>query len=274
MEAHGTALVTGAGRGLGRALAIELAARGFDVVAGLRSPQAASGLAERAGQLLGSITIVHLDVTDSETITIPAGLRVLVNNAGVDTQYLPVENADDDDWRAVFETNFFGALQVTKRAIPVLRASGGGVLCNITSAALLFPMPLYAAYRASKAALSALGESLAGELAQFGIRVLEIQPGPIRTDMLAASAREPEAARNPLYRELARRAHEGRMAVEGATTAADEAAAAIVDSILDDAAPLRCACDGVGRDLQTGRDAATDADWQRSMSGAFVPERR
>lgn len=273
MEASGTALVTGASRGLGRALAIELATRGFDVVAGMRSLDATASVADDGAGLAGSIACSRLDVTDPGTIAIPAGLRVLINNAGVDTDYLPIEYADEAQWRSAFETNLFGCLNMIRRAIPTLRDSGGGVICNVTSAALLFPMPLYAAYRASKAALSALGESLAGEVAQFGIRVLEIQPGPIRTDMLAASAREPEAARYELYRGVARRAHEGRLAIEGATTSAQDAARSIVDSILDDEAPLRRACDGVGRDLQTGRDGASDADWQRSLAAAFAPTR-
>jgi deazaflavin-dependent oxidoreductase (nitroreductase family) len=100
-----------------------------------------------------------------------------VNNAGVDTAYLPVEHAPLALWREMFETNLFGVVEVVRRAVPSLRAAGGGVVCNITSCSYLVGVPFYAAYRASKAAVGALGESLRAELAPFGIRVLEVMPG-------------------------------------------------------------------------------------------------
>jgi NAD(P)-dependent dehydrogenase (short-subunit alcohol dehydrogenase family) len=273
MEARGQAIVTGAGRGLGRAIALELARRGFDVVAGMRTLDAEAGLLSQAARLRGAIVCRRMDVNTLVDTEFPDDLRVVVNNAGVDTAYLPVEHAPVDEWRAAFETNFFGALAVMQAAIPVLRRAGGGVICNVTSAALLFPMPLYGAYRASKAALSALGESLAAEVAGFGIRVLEIQPGPIDTDMLAASAREPEASRFDEYRDLALRAHVGRLAVGGQTTPATDAAAAIVDAIMDDESALRATCDPVGSALRDNRDSMGDAQWQRTMSAAFAPKR-
>src|SRR5439155_16963800 len=113
---------------------------------------------------------------------------------GVEVDHLPFEGTPIELWRQIFEANVFGLIEVTRRAIPLLRAGGGGVICNITSSSLLAPVPFYAPYRASKAAVSALGESLRAEVAPFGIRVVEILPGPIATDMLAGSERMPEAA--------------------------------------------------------------------------------
>jgi NAD(P)-dependent dehydrogenase (short-subunit alcohol dehydrogenase family) len=274
MEARGVALVTGASRGIGRALAIELARRGFDVVAGMRDPRAGVDLAAAAGPAAARLRAATLDVLRPETIEIPAGLRVLVNNAGVDDEYLPVEEAPLALWRRLFETNVFGLVEVTRRAIPALRAGGGGVVCNLTSASLLFPMPFYAAYRASKAAVSALGESLRAELAPFGIRVVEILPGPVATDMLAASDRMPEAAELAPYRALALRAFEGRRSVGPAAASPEVAARAIADAIVNDAAPLRNACDPTGAGLLAGWRAASDEDWLRAMLAAFGVERR
>ena len=265
MRAEGTALVTGAGRGLGRAIALELAARGFDVVATMRRPAACEGLQEAGG---GRIRVERLDVDRPETIRIPEGLRVLVNNAGVETAYLPVEHAPLSEWQRVFQTNLFGLLEVTRRAVPELRRSGGGVVCNITSAALLFPMHLYAVYRASKAAVAALGESLAAEVRGMGIRVLEVLPGPIATDMLAGSDRMPEAARHEAYEPLARWALEGRRQAGAAPTSASEAAWAVVDAILDDASPLRVGCDPTSRSLLEARGAEqAEAFLRASLSG-------
>ena len=90
MEAAGIAVVTGAGRGIGRAVAIELARRGFEVVATMRDPADGAGLADEVGGA-GRIRVDRLDVNDATTFNLPAGLRVLVNNAGVESDNLPVE---------------------------------------------------------------------------------------------------------------------------------------------------------------------------------------
>ena len=123
----------------------------------------------------------------------PAGLTVLVNNAGVERPHYPVEHTPLDDWRTMFETNLFGLVEVTRLAVPVLRQQRGGVIVNVTSSSILAPVPLYALYRSSKAAVSVFGESLRAEMAAFGVRVLEVMPGPIDTDMLANSAEPPAA---------------------------------------------------------------------------------
>ena len=271
MKAQGIAVVTGAGRGLGRALAWELAQRGFEVVATARRPEAVAELVAEARAAGLGLSGQALDVTRPETVTLPAGLRVVVNNAGLDGPYLPVEHAPLETCRELFETNFFGALEVIRCAVPHLRGAGGGVICNVTSASLLGPVPFFGMYRAGKAALSALGESLRAELAPFGIRVLEILPGPIATDMLAASDRLPEAAAWPDYAPVARRALEGRRGLAGMETPPAEAARAIADAILDDESPLRCACDPLGRGLLAAWREQSDEDFSRGMLGAFRP---
>lgn len=265
MRPGGIALVTGAGRGLGRAVAVELAARGFEVLATARRLSAVRDLEQRAERDGGCIRAARLDVTRPGSFEMPPGLRVLVNNAGVEPAYLPVEHAPSDVWRDIFETNLFGLLEVTRRALPRLRESGGGVVCNLTSSATLVPMPFYAAYRASKAAVSALGESLQAEAGPLGIRVLEVLPGPIATDMLEASDRSLPAERYPEYRDLAARARAGRRSVEGRTTPPEVAARSIADAILDDGAPLRTGCDPLGQGMLDAWRGADDERWQRDF---------
>ncbi|HLN18399.1 MAG TPA: SDR family NAD(P)-dependent oxidoreductase [Acidimicrobiales bacterium] len=248
MEAEGVALVTGASRGIGRAVAVDLARAGFDVVATMRDPAAGEGLAEEAAGGKGSLRVARLDVTRPETIEIPAGLRVLVNNAGTELDYLPVEHTPMKQWREVFETNVFGLIDVTRRAVPELRAGGGGVICNITSSSLLLPLAFYAVYRASKAAVQAFGESLSAEVAPLGIRVVEILPGPVESDMLAHSDRPREAAAYPEYAALAEQQYVERHALTASTPAA-AAAATIRQAMLDEGGPLRQPCDEMGRHL-------------------------
>ena len=247
MEISGSALVTGASRGIGRAIALELARRGFDTLATMRDPAVGAGLAEEAE---GRLEVRRLDVTDPSTFDLPGDLRVLVNNAGVDTDFLPVEHADIGDWRRMFETNVFGTVALTSAAIPVLRDNRPSVVCTITSSSIIAAVPFYSAYRASKAAASALCDSLRVEVAPFGIRVVEILPGPVDTDMFRLSTGEPDAARFSDYRGLSdiadelRRAHADPRVVEPA-----DAARAIVDAIADSAGPMRYGCDPVSYEL-------------------------
>ena len=271
MKPLGTALVTGASRGLGRATALALAERGFDVVATMRDPADGEALRAEARSSGARIRIETLDVTKPESIRLPETLTVLVNNAGVEGPYLPVEHADLETWRSVFETNVFGLLEVTQRAIPALRRAGGGVICNVTSCSILVPMPLFAAYRASKAAVSALGESMRTELARSGIRVVEVQPGAIQTDMLAESERMPEAVGCPGYERLAEQVRDAR-AGAGTGTPADEAAGRIVDAILEDDGPLRRACDPMGEALLGAWRTSDDETMMAGMLRLFAGE--
>ncbi len=241
MDVGGSALVTGASRGIGRAIAVELARRGFDTVASMRDPAAGAGLADAAP---GRLRVAGLDVTDPATFELPGDLRVLVNNAGVDSAYLPVEHCDLDDWRAVFETNVMGLVGLTMAAIPTLRANRRAVICNVSSSSILAPVPFYAAYRASKAAVSAFGDTLRVELAPSGVRVVEILPGPVDTDMFRLSTGELAATRFDRYRRMAEVATRvRRQSADPMVSPAADAATLIVDAILDDQGPLRYGCD-------------------------------
>jgi NAD(P)-dependent dehydrogenase (short-subunit alcohol dehydrogenase family) len=265
MKAEGTAVVTGASRGIGRAVALELAARGFDVVATMRDPAAGAALPDEAAATGGRLHVQRLDVTDPSTITLPDDLRVLVNNAGVERPHLPFESTPIADWHALFETNVFGLVETTKRAIPLLREGGGGVVCNVSSSSILAPVPFYAIYRASKAAVSAISETLRAELAPFGIRIVEIMPGPIDTDMLANSEHEMRAVDHEPYREMAEHMLANRQVVRDMTTAPAEAARAIADAILDDEGPLRYGCDPMSIGLLAAWRGTSDEEMMRQM---------
>jgi NAD(P)-dependent dehydrogenase (short-subunit alcohol dehydrogenase family) len=269
VDVRGSALVTGASRGIGRAIAIELARRGFDTTAGMRDPSKAGDIAAEASDRLRP---ARMDVTDPSSFEIPDDLQVLVNNAGIDSEYRPVEHSNLDDWRALFETNVLGVVAATMAAIPALRENKPSVVCNVTSSSILASVPFYSAYRATKAAVSVLGDSLRVELAPFGIRVVEIMPGPIDTDMFRLSAGHPAAAQFDLYRSMAerttqlRREHADPMVIGAA-----EAARAIVDAILDDSGPMRYGCDplSVGM-LDLWRKSDDEAMYALTGSGLLV----
>jgi NAD(P)-dependent dehydrogenase (short-subunit alcohol dehydrogenase family) len=275
VKPEGVAAVTGAGRGLGRAIALELAARGFDVLATMRRPEAGKDLPDAAADLPGSIRVARLDVTDLGGFSFPAELSVLVNNAGVRLSYLPVEMSNGnseaaDEWRTTFETNVFGLSDLLRRAIPVLRDNGRGVICTITSASILVPMPFFSVYRASKAAASAIMDTLAVEVAPLGIRAVEILPGPIDTELMRSSVmyRPPDAIAYPPYEDMARRSMTDPST--SIVTSPQDAAVAIADAILDDDAPLRNGCDPVSRMLLDQWRNSSDEDLLRAMRERFV----
>ena len=241
MDITGSALVTGASRGIGRSVAIELANRGFDTVATMRDPTDGEDLSAAAD---GRITVARLDVTDPDTYDLPDDLRVVVNNAGVDSDYLPVEHGGLDDWRPLFETNVLGVVGIVTAAIPILRANRPGVICNVSSSSILASVPFYSAYRATKAAVSALGDSLRVELAPSGIRVVEILPGPIDTDMFQLSTGDQAATRFDRYRTMADQAAVLRKEnADPLVSSTADAAVIIADAILDDDGPMRYGCD-------------------------------
>jgi NAD(P)-dependent dehydrogenase (short-subunit alcohol dehydrogenase family) len=222
-------------------VAVELASRGFNTVATMRHPDDGADLMA-AGR--GRISVDRMDVTDPASYRLPDDLRVLVNNAGVDSDYLPVEHGSLADWRRLFETNVFGLVALTQSAIPVLRANRPAVVCNVSSSSILASVPFYAAYRATKAAVSAFGESLRVEVAPSGIRVVEILPGPVDTDMFQLSTGEGAATRFERYRSMADQAAALRREAADPLVSSPEAAAVlIVDAILDDAGPMRYGCD-------------------------------
>jgi NAD(P)-dependent dehydrogenase (short-subunit alcohol dehydrogenase family) len=253
-------LVTGAARGLGRAVAEELAERGFDVVAGVRDPSVTFGSSR--------ITVAKLDVTDLGAFEPPEGLRVLVNNAGYRGPYLSIEGTDLGEWRRTFETNLFGVAELTRRCLPALRATRG-VICNVASTGAFFPSPFYSVYRASKAALGVLDETLSIELAPFGIRVIEITTGPVETDMMRTSfSRRPaDAIEEPLYAPMAEQQWASRAPVEA--TPADVEARGVVDQVLQDDGPLRRPAVAIEAAMVDHWRATTDEERLQGVKRAF-----
>jgi NAD(P)-dependent dehydrogenase (short-subunit alcohol dehydrogenase family) len=271
MEPAGIAAVTGASRGIGRAIALELARRGFDVVATMRDPAAGAGMPDEAEEAGGRLRVQALDVTRPDSVRLPDGLRVLVNNAGVEREHLPVEETPLELWRDMFETNVFGLVEVTRRAVPLVRAAGGGVICNIGSSSILAPVPFYAAYRASKAAVSALSMTLRAELAPQGIRVVEIMPGPVDSDMLRHSQETSIRPAGAPYQHLAEHMNANKATVAAMIQPPEDAARLIVDAILDDDGPMRYGCDPMSSGMIDAWRQLSDEELMRSMLEHLVP---
>ena len=186
-----TALVTGASSGIGRSTALALAAAGANVALVARRAERLKDLAAEIEAGGGQALARPADVTDEQDATRAVGdavghfggLDILVNAAGM-TQTGKVENADLDDWRYVFELNFWASMYTARAAIPALKAGGGGDIVNISSTAGRRAVgATFGPYAASKFALTAFNESLRAEVTLAGIRVSIIEPGATATEI-------------------------------------------------------------------------------------------
>lgn len=183
-------LITGCSTGIGRALALAFRERGCTVYATARRPEQLDALAAQG------IRPLRLDVTDPASIdALRAGLAaenipvdILVNNAGYGAMG-PLSELPEDELRRQFDTNVIGLIGVSNAVIPIMRQRRSGCIVNIGSVSGVLVTPFAGAYCASKAAVHALSDAMRMELAPFGIEVMTVQPGAIRSDFGATASR-------------------------------------------------------------------------------------
>jgi NADP-dependent 3-hydroxy acid dehydrogenase YdfG len=187
MAEKNIAVVTGASSGIGAATARRLAAEGFHVLAAARRADRLDALTTQIGDAGGSATAVTCDVTSDSAVAALAEaaggcVALLVNNAGGARGLDPVEAAAVADWQWMYEVNVLGTLRVTKALLPALQASGAGTIVTIGSTAAFTVYEGGAGYTAAKHAQDALVGTLRLELVGRPIRIIEIDPGMVRTE--------------------------------------------------------------------------------------------
>jgi NAD(P)-dependent dehydrogenase (short-subunit alcohol dehydrogenase family) len=186
-------LITGSSRGLGLHLARAVLAAGDRLIATARQPEQLRELVEQYGDRVRAIA---LDVTDPASARAAVAearssfdrLDVVVNNAGY-ANVSSIEDVDERDFRAQIETNFFGVVNVTRAAIPMLRAQGSGHVIQISSIGGRLGSAGLSAYQSSKWAVEGFSEVLSKEVGPLGIRVTIVEPGGFRTDWAGSSMR-------------------------------------------------------------------------------------
>jgi NAD(P)-dependent dehydrogenase (short-subunit alcohol dehydrogenase family) len=184
--------ITGSSRGFGRALVRAALEAGDLVAATARRPEQLADLSAEYGD---AICPIALDVTDAAAVAAAISearghfgrLDVIVNNAGY-ANVSPIETTTDEDFRAQFETNFWGVYHVSKAAISVLREQGGGIVMQFSSmGGRVGGSPGIASYQAAKFAIDGFSRVLAAETAPFGVRVIVVEPSGFRTDWAGSS---------------------------------------------------------------------------------------
>lgn len=186
-----TVLVTGTSTGIGNATALHLARAGYDVFATMRRPDKHPDLRQAAEKESLNLHVLQQDVTDpasnqsvvDEVTALGGQIDILVNNAGKGGAS-SLEEIPMEELRDVFETNFFGAIDLTQKVVPQMRERRSGCIVNVTSVAGRVSVSPQIAYSSSKVALESISEMLAQELWQYNVRVATIEPGIVITPIL------------------------------------------------------------------------------------------
>jgi NAD(P)-dependent dehydrogenase (short-subunit alcohol dehydrogenase family) len=268
-------LMTGCGSGIGLETALAFARRGDTTVATMRNLAKADALQQRAADDGVQIHVEPMDVCDEASVndTTARVLRthgavdVLVNNAGVGTSG-PVETQSLDLAMRLMDTNFWGAMRAVRSVLPAVREQRTGVIINVSSLASRLPATIYGGmYAASKQALNALSEALAGEVDRFGIRVVSIEPGFLATEIVAdlLSKDEPLSDVYGAGQEWIRRFMDGSADV-GADAA--NVATAILAAAQDPETPLHRP---VGDDAAMYLDILSQVDGYEGWMEAVLP---
>ena len=274
-----TILITGASTGFGHAFAIEALNRGHSVVATARNIERLTDLVSLAPD---RVLAVALDVDRpagmGEVVRAATarfgGIDVLINNAGYGLVGA-LEETSAEEWQAIFRTNLFGAVEMTRAVLPVMRVRAAGAIVNISSMGGQLSWGGFSAYSATKFALEGLSEALADEVAPLGIRVMIVEPGAFRTDFAGGALRHMpiNAAYDATVGETRKFAHGMNNTQPGDPR---KAAKAVFDALAAEKPPLRLALgndavDGIRGHAETLMKSL--ADWEGvSRSAVFSDE--
>ncbi|WGY71247.1 SDR family oxidoreductase [Burkholderia cepacia] len=232
-----TVLITGCSSGFGLEIARHFLARDWSVVATMRTPR------EDVLPPSANLRVLPLDVTNADSIRAAieaAGpIDVLVNNAGFGAA-APAELTPLDTVRALFETNTIGTIALTQAVLPQFRERGAGVVVNVTSSVTLKVLPLVSAYRASKAAVNAFTESMAVELAPFGVRTHLVLPGRAPDTRFGDNARaNMHGFEHEAYADFVGKAIARMLDASAPITHAEDVAEAVWRAATDPSSPMR-----------------------------------
>lgn len=274
-------LITGCSTGFGRELAKLVLARGWSATVTARDPAQVADIAEGHDD---RALVLPLDVTRREQIQSVVAetkqkfgrIDVLVNNAGYG--YLAaIEEGEDEAVRAMFETNVFGLIDMTKAVLPLMRTQRSGLIVNVSSIGGIASFAATGYYHGTKYAVEGISESLALEVKPLGIDVLIVEPGPFRTNWAGPSIKQ-SATRIDAYFGTAgerRKQTEARSGKQAGDPV--RGAQAIIDAALSDAPPLRLLLGATALELARKKlqSMRNDFDaWESTTLGADFPPNR
>jgi NAD(P)-dependent dehydrogenase (short-subunit alcohol dehydrogenase family) len=260
------ALVTGSSSEMGFATAIMLARAGIHTYASMRNLKKSKTITELASAENLPLQVVQLDVNDKKSVkeaitkivTEKERIDVLVNNAGYGL-FGSLEDISIEELKAQFETNFFGVIRVTQLLLPTMRKQKSGTIVNVSSVGGRIGLPVLSAYHSTKFALEGLSESMSYELEPFGIRVVIIEPGVIRTNIMNSSiiAKKAQDPKSPYFSLIHKVENNFKLMMENESSPPEEVAKAILGVVTSENPQLR---------YTVGNDAATMIQARVNMS--------
>ncbi len=238
MKSKRTVLVTGCSSGIGLATCHVLSRNNFMTYGTVRNLSKAKKIQDLINRENLSLKILRLDVNDNQSIklavkkilTDTGRIDVLINNAGYG-MFGPVEEITTQEVKKQFETNFFGTIRLIKAIVPIMRKQGNGTIVNISSMVGRFGVPLNSAYVSSKFAVEGLSESISFELEEFGIRVIVIEPGVVKSDFFHNVKVKGMNLESPYHKLMERRVNFLDKAMKNSLTSSYDVADTILEAL-------------------------------------------
>lgn len=238
MKSKRTVLVTGCSSGIGLATCHVLSRNNFMTYGTVRNLSKAKKIQDLMNRENLSLKILRLDVNDNQSIKLAikkilndiGRIDVLINNAGYG-MFGPIEEITTQEIKKQFETNFFGAIRLIKAIVPIMRKQGNGTIVNISSMVGRFAVPLNSAYVSSKFAVEGLSESISFELEEFGIRVIVIEPGVVKSDFFHNVKVKGMNLESPYHELMERRVNFLDKAMKNSLTSSYDVAGTILDAL-------------------------------------------
>lgn len=238
MKSKRTVLVTGCSSGIGLATCHVLSRNNFMTYGTVRNLSKAKKIQDLINGENLSLKILRLDVNDNQSIKIAVKkiltdtgrIDVLINNAGYG-MFGPVEEITTQEVKKQFETNFFGTIRLIKAIVPIMRKQGNGTIVNISSMVGRFGVPLNSAYVSSKFAVEGLSESISFELEEYGIRVIVIEPGVVKSDFFQNVKVKGMNLESPYHKLMERRINFLDKAMKNSPTSSYDVADTILDAL-------------------------------------------
>lgn len=272
------ALITGSSSGIGLATAVMFARNGINTYASMRSLKKSNTITELASNEDLPLQVIQLDVNDdtsvrdavSKIVTENERIDVLINNAGFGV-FGSVEDISIEEMKAQFETNFFGVIRLTQLVIPIMRRQKSGTIVNITSVGGRLSLPVLSAYHSTKFALEGLSESISYELEPFGIRVIIIEPGVIKTNIMNSSifAKKAQDPTSPYFSLIQKVENNFKLMMEN-NSSPPEVAKVILKALMSENPELRYTVGNDAATLIQARINMSDVDFKKMIIQNFV----
>jgi NAD(P)-dependent dehydrogenase (short-subunit alcohol dehydrogenase family) len=272
--------VTGSSSGIGFETALLLARTGFHTYASMRNFEKSKNITEIAETENLPLEVVQLDVNNDRSVKEAIDkivaennrIDVLVNNAGYGL-FGSLEDLSIGDIKAQFETNFFGVVRVSQQVLPVMRKqNNGGTIVNVSSVGGRIGSPVLSAYHSTKFALEGLSESLSYELEPFRIRVVIIEPGVIRTNIMNSSLSSKNALdpKSPYFSLMQKVENYFKSMMENASSPPEEVAKVILKAVTSQSPQLRYTVGDDATTLIKARGTMSDAEFGDLIKQQFL----